>query len=154
MERTFVTLDLENLLAPSRRAGAVQDAIRGVVRAVRKLSSHGVLLGGVAVCDRDLQTDSAWALSDLGIRVHAPEVQGTNASDLSLIDRLRHELPQSATAVVIGSGDHIFAPSASALSADGLRVRLLARPGSVSHALYRAADDFTPLVIQPVLVAV
>jgi NYN domain-containing protein len=65
---------------------------------------------------------------------------GLDAADHQLLRRIQTELPPSCDTVVIGSGDHIFAPVARELRARGLRVEVIACAGSISHELYRAAD--------------
>lgn len=144
MGRIYFTLDLENLLEPSRREGHLAAFIDRLVAKVRGLGARGTMVGGVAVGDRDLQVRTAWQLDDVGIRVHAPENHGPDASDLVLIDYLDHALPGSVDTVVIGSGDHIFAPVAGRLKREGLRIEILALPGHVSNELYRAAHGFIP----------
>lgn len=150
-ERIHVALDLQNLVGSERRDGRLATAIEAVVEAVRCVGERGTLMGGVAVCDRDLQSRSAWALHGVRVRVHTPESDGPDSADLVLIEYLRSALPETATTVVIGSGDHIFAPVARDLMDAEIRVRLLARPGSVSHELYRSAHDYTPLYIPTAL---
>lgn len=145
MERIFVGLDLENLLSPARRGQRLEEAIESLVRTVAQAQGQGVAIGGTAVGDADLQRQTAWALDEVGIRVHAPLRSGADASDFVLLDHLTHYLPASTTAVLIGSGDHIFAPVARALTRLGLKVSALSLRGAISSELYRAVDTFTPL---------
>lgn len=55
------------------------------------------------------------------------------------------DVPSSAQAVVIGSGDRCFAPAAQRLRSDGVAVIVLAEPRKLSGALRGLADEVVPL---------
>jgi hypothetical protein len=71
---------------------------------------------------------------------------GPDGADLALLGVLdRRWLEERFTRLVIGSGDHIFAPVARLARLVGLRVEAVSRPGSISSELYRAVDVWHPL---------
>lgn len=144
-ERIYAAIDLENLLVPARRDGQLQAGLDEVVCHLRRLTLGGRSLGGVAVGDADLGRHAAWPLGELGIRVHVPALIGPDAADLDLIGRMRRETPETANTLIIGSGDHAFAPVATEFGVKGFRIVVLARPGSISHELFAAAHHFEPL---------
>lgn len=141
LERVYSSWDLENLIGSSRHTEFEGAAIAAVAATVRRLGERGIHLGGVAVCDRDLQARTAWELAEVGVRVHACPDRGPNAADLALIGWLHGGLPVTTTTVVIGSGDHIFAPIATELVVTGRRVIVVSRRGSLSRALESAASE-------------
>ena len=65
------------------------------------LAALAVVGIGVAIGDRDLQARTAWNLREVGIRVHAPDTPGPDASDVALIDLLDRAVPSSADTVII-----------------------------------------------------
>jgi len=132
--RVAAYLDVENLLHdPTLDPGPELEAIVGSIRA------EGDLVARVAVGAKDLMARLVPALAASGIRgfVHAG---GRDAADAELIRRITDQLPARADTVVIGSGDHCFAPVARRLRDAGRRVVVLARQGCLSHELYVAAD--------------
>lgn len=62
---------------------------------------------------------------------------GPDGADSALLDVLRDVdwIAQRYDRVIVGSGDHCFAPSATALRVRGILVGVIAREGSVSRSL-------------------
>lgn len=145
VERICFVFDLENLSAVARREGRLSALLDEIVAKARRTARRGVSLGGIGVGDRHLQSVSAFKLADVNVRVHARPSDDPDASDLVLIDYLTNDLPASTDTVVLGSGDHIFAPAVARLTADGRRVIVMAVPGTLSADLYRAASEYVPL---------
>lgn len=145
--RAIFAGDLENVAAEARREGRLHPFLDDLVTKVQRVVGDGILLGGISVCDSDLQKRTAFALRDLNVRVHARPSDDPDAADLVLVDYLVEDLPMVTNLVLLASGDHIFAEPVSDLVARGLRVVVLAVPGHVSSDLYRAATDYVPLDI-------
>ena len=147
MERIFIAADLENLLTVARREGRLAPFLDTFVGTVRRIASRGLLLGGVAVCDTDLQRASAFALAGLNVRVHARPNDEPDAADLRLVEYVLRERPGSTDTVVLASGDHIFVDAVVELTEAGHQVVVVATPGRISHELYRVATRYVPLDI-------
>ena len=66
---------------------------------------------------------------------------GPDGADSALLDVLRDidRVAQRYDRVIVGSGDHCFAPSTTALRARGILVGVVAREGSVSRSLVVSA---------------
>ena len=110
------------------------------------LERRGVLLGGIAIGDVDIVTKTAFALATARIRPQVRRTAGENAADLEIEDYVVRAMPGSTTTLVIASGDGIFARLVRQMRDDrGLRVDIVAVPGTVHHELYRAADRFIPI---------
>lgn len=140
-ERAAIVLDLENLVGPTPSPltpGDLHEALVGLI-------GDRVAVSLVGYCVRQLQRRLAFDLSDLGVRVFGHSDPRPDAADHLILQHLRSEIPASATTVIIGSGDHIFAPIASELRLRGLRVEVAARPGTLAAALYREAECWHPL---------
>ena len=78
--------------------------------------------------------------------------RGINGADHALIEVLSEErMPQRFNAVVIASGDGIFASVAADLAAAGLEVTVVAREGHLSARLRLAAQRVVLLLDAPSL---
>lgn len=150
MERIFVAIDPENVFGDARRDGFELDkTVEATVETLRRIERRGVLLGGIAIGDLDIVTKTAFALAGVRIRPQVRRASGSDAADLELIDYIDRGLPASATTFVLASGDGIFSGLVERVRHRGLRVDIVAVPGTLSHLLYRSADHYIPLVIEP-----
>jgi hypothetical protein len=140
-DRVAIVLDLENLVGFPRSG----EAVSVVAGSIPRIVADRTLVGGVGWCIRSLQGSACFALAPLGIRVHGHSDPSADAADRFLIRYLESELPSSADTVVIGSGDHIFAPTAARLRRLGKKVEVAARPRSLSAALYRECLTWYPI---------
>lgn len=138
-ERFALVLDLENLVHGYRVAGLWDEAAEAVARIVRGLRRRGTLVAAVAVADPVLTRRMAVPLGALGVRIFS-HAGGTDAADRELVRRLETDVPASCDVVVIGSGDHAFAPIARRLRRRGLRVEIAAVPGMDAIDLRDAVD--------------
>ncbi len=137
--RTLHLLDVENL-AGGTAAGpdAIAPSFAAYRATVRVAPGDHVVLGTgpTFAC----AAGAAWP----GARLRVGH--GLDGADLALLDDVDTAFAASHyDRVVIGSGDHLFCPLASALRAHGLAVIVVARDGSVSRDLRRLAL-FRPLV--------
>jgi hypothetical protein len=144
-ERVALYLDLENLLHEHRQARDWDGAMVALASLVHELAARGALVARLAFGDAGLVRKLAFPLGRLGVRCHNHE-GGPDGADLALLQVLEHEIPRSCGTVVIASGDHIFAPIARQLRAEGRRVEVVACAGTVSAELYASADAFTPFM--------
>src|SRR5687767_1886797 len=108
--RAAVALDLENLLFGYRDDGDLEGGLDVLGAALADIRRRATVVMSVGVCDRVLAQQVAVPLAAHGVRVF-PHAGGVDRADLLLIDRLSNELPASCDLVVVGSGDHIFAPA-------------------------------------------
>jgi len=138
-ERIAAFFDLENLLYPLRAKGDIRPGVQALGRFMRELEARGTVVTRLAVCDRPLRRRLCLQLDRLGIRTFT-HWGGFDAADRALVQHLRGDLPASCGVVIIGSGDHAFAPEAARLRAEGRSVEVLALPTSLSGELRRAAD--------------
>lgn len=145
MDRICLAVDLENVSTAARREGRLRSFLDELVVTVRSVGEGALLLGGIGVCDRHLQRESAFRLADLNVRVHARPNDDADSADFVIRGYLEHELPGSTDTVILVSGDHIFADVVERITAGGRTVVLMAVPGSVSADLYRAASHYVPL---------
>lgn len=91
----------------------------------------------IAACNPRLvhQAAATWFPSRWLVR------RGQDGADLALLEAVDPaDLADRYHRVVIGSGDHAFAPLAQAIRALGLPVWVVARAGSLSRDLARASD--------------
>ena len=150
MERIFVACDPENIFGDARRHELdLTRTIDATVDVLRGLERRGILLGGIAIGDLDIVTKTAFALATARIRPQIRRTSGENAADLEIEDYVVRAMPGSTTTLVIASGDGIFARLVVQMRNRGLRVDIVAVPGTVSHELYRAADRFIPIDVRP-----
>lgn len=138
--RIALFLDLENLLHDPIATGGVDRALVELATTMTAMRARGTVVTAVACVDHHLWPAIVFEAARLGIRVHG-HCGGPDAADHDLVGRMCSELPASVDTVVIGSGDHIFAPAARELASRGLHVEVLARSGSISYELYRATKD-------------
>lgn len=149
MERIYVGIDSENIFGDVRHEGFdLSRTVEATVEVLRRIARRGLILGGVAIGDEDLQAKTAFALAAAGIRSHARMTSGPDAADLELLSYLEFGLPRSATTLVLASGDGIFSGLVTRLRRGGLHVDIVAVPGTLSHRLYRSADHYIPLDIE------
>lgn len=128
--RTLHIVDIENLMGDPR-AGA--EAVAGAFRAYLKR---------VGYRPGDLLVVAANPGLAFAIKAGAPGPYclwtrpGTDGADSILVERVSKEFAVArCDRVVIGSGDHAFAPLAAAVHASGNPVVVVSRPGSLSGAL-------------------
>jgi hypothetical protein len=141
MRRTAVALDLENLLGGSLSG----EALTEITQTLGLIREDHIPVALVGYCARGFQRRLAFELAPWGVRVFGHSDPRPDAADRMVLGYLEHELPSSADTVIIGSGDHIFAPAAAALMAKGLRVEVAARPGSLAASLYRRCAKWYPV---------
>ena len=156
-ERAFHALDLENLVGAFGRSrlgrkAALETAVRSAIANYVRVAGvaerdHGVAVGSrrfVAVAAFELPRQIAW-------RVSASVRDGADRVLLDLCDPvfLAHHYER----VVIGSGDHIFAPLAAKLAELGVAVDVVARYGACSGELRRCVRRVAVLGDAEVLVA-
>ncbi|MDQ3483966.1 MAG: NYN domain-containing protein [Actinomycetota bacterium] len=132
-QRALHLIDIENLLGEPR---PVADSVR---RARSAYETH-VLVGEhdlvVVACNHGCALDVGLAYSDARLVVRS----GHDGADLALLDVLsEHDLRDRFDAVVVASGDGIFAEAVAALGGMGLAALVVARPESLSRMLRLAA---------------
>jgi len=111
---------------------------------VRQLISRYAAHVGFGPLDQVIIACSHRAFQTIGFCWPGPQYllrSGPDGADLALLavldtDNIAARFP----AVVIGSGDHIFAPAVTGLTAAGCRVTVATRRGRLSASLARAAD--------------
>jgi hypothetical protein len=146
-DRVLHVVDIENLAGtgdPSRvQVSAVQDWYLSTLglgaddQVVMASSHHGFLNAALG-----------WPHARYRVR------SGRDGADLELLDVLEHENVATRFGhVIIGSGDGGFSDVAESLAADGVRVTVVSRPGSLSAGLARVARDVIYLDIPPLLAA-
>lgn len=149
-ERIFLCADIENLFGDTRRQGfALERTIEATVEVLRRIARRGVLLGGIAIGDADIVKKTAFGLARVRIRPQIRRLAGANAADLELIEYIEGQMPESTTTLVLASGDGIFSSLVDRERARGLHVEIVAVPGTLSFELYRSAERFTPIEIEP-----
>lgn len=135
-------LDLENLLYMERRTSP--QAVRsGFQRLVRCLRSRGDVRFAVGCCDRWLAGMLAPVAVNSGVRIH-PCMIGRECADRELLRRAA-DLPRGADLVVVGSGDHAFAPLVAGLGLSGRRTLVIGRAGGIATSMRAAADEVLEL---------
>lgn len=153
MKKTFLLLDVENLLTPFQRSGRLPEGIRALEAAIHDLVGDGAVLQGIAFCNPRLATEIAWELAPLGVRTFVTPETGPDAADRALSGYAETSLPASVEHVVIGSGDHHFTETAQRLAAGGRSVSMLALAGAVSWVLYSSVEHCALLDGAPAVVA-
>jgi hypothetical protein len=133
--RTLHLVDIENLL------GEPRPAIESVRRARSAYNSH-VLIGDddlvVVACNHGsaLQVGLAYPGARMVLR------SGSDGADLALLEVLaEHDVPTRFEAVVIGSGDGIFAGAVARLAGMGIPVLVVSRAQSLARTLRLAAGS-------------
>ena len=140
-DRTAIALDLENLVG----LPPIDRPLADLKTALGDIARGRTAVSVVGYCARPLQRKLAFELARFGVRVFGHADRTPDAADRLLVEHVTSALPRSVGTVVIGSGDHIFAPVAASLRRRGLRVEVVARPGTLSSALYSACDRWYPV---------
>ncbi|MDA8317156.1 MAG: hypothetical protein M0010_18595 [Actinomycetota bacterium] len=139
--RAFHALDLENLVGAfgrkrRARAATLEGAVRAAIANYVRVAGLGECDHGVAVGSRRFVRIAAFELPhQIAWRVSAPVPDGADQALLDLCDP--GFLAQHYERVVIGSGDHFFAPFAAQLAGLGVAVDVVARHGACSSELRR-----------------
>lgn len=132
--RTLMLIDIENLVGSGHVTAAevacVRDQIRryapGPTQAIVATSAGGTLV----------EAGLGWPGARLTWQ------RGADGADRALIDVATSEhIAERYTHVVIGSGDHAFAPIAATLRRRGVHVTVVTGAGRMSAALYLASDE-------------
>ncbi len=141
--RTLHLLDVENLVENEL---STQSVIAMWNKFVAAVDPRWDDLSTVAVARRHAAT-TFFALPPGVRRVIGPN--GPDGADLALIDSIDIDWAvRNFGRVVIGSGDHIFAPLARQLGARGMQVLLVTCGGYCSAELYRACTAHVTLCTQ------
>lgn len=145
--RIAVFLDLENLLHPFIERGALREGLRRLGRLLASLGDHGTIVMCVAVCNFRLASLVATEMAIAGVPIRTfTHPGGEDAADHALIDRIHRDLPPSCGTVAIGSGDGIFAETATELAQSGHRVEAIGVPGQTAAVLKLVANAFHRLI--------
>jgi hypothetical protein len=138
VERCMHLVDVENLAGRGHRDPAAVAAASAEFR-----QTAGVAGGDLVVVGCDRTPSHRFAVSALwrGSRVVAG--RGPDGADVALLAAADEERLRSGRfgTVVIGSGDRIFAPLTAALAGVGVRVVVVARPGSLAASLRDVAYE-------------
>jgi hypothetical protein len=140
--RTLHLVDLENLCAnPVAPAPVVRQVLDDYLRIARWRSGDHVRIavnGGMLL-------RIGW---DLPVPANLHAVKGEDAADVML---LAHEPPELVVRrfgrLVIGSGDHCFAPRARAARDLGVAVTVVSRPRSLARVL--TGEGFAIRLLEP-----
>lgn len=132
--RALVLLDLENLAGdPLVGLAAAQEVVRRVLRSAEIRTGDHVIVG----CNPRLGLTAAAACPGARLVIGC----GPDGADRALLATVEpDDAARRFERVVIGSGDHAFAPLARALRLRGVDVTVISRPGSCSQHLVPAAD--------------
>ncbi len=93
-DRLAVYLDVENLVHPFRESGGWASAIQMTANLLGRLRALGTVVTALGVCDQDVWGHMAFSLAEHGVRVFT-HGGGPDAADLSLVQRMRTDLPAS-----------------------------------------------------------
>lgn len=140
--RKLVAVDLENLALRPVLDEKVTRAIDLELRRAYPLDPRDLVYVGGS--PRNGYPCRLFAELNHGAVVLRP---GRDGADLALIDCVR-AIPEASfrsdihpvTEFVVGSGDHAFVEVARELKARGLRITVIARPGSLNRSLASSAD--------------
>lgn len=132
--RTLHLIDVENIAGLARpteaEVAAALDRYRG---AVTVAPWDQVVLAA----NRTTAASAGWVWP--GVLVRA--ASGPDGADLALLAEAdAAHVARRFDRVMIASGDHLFAERAMELRARGVRVEVVARPGSLAQSLRRVAD--------------
>ena len=143
--RRYVAVDIENINGGSvRDTRRADEAFQAVAAAVQLADGEQVVIG--------VGPSSLLASAVVRPRARMVMGRGINGADHALIEVLSEErMPQRFNAVVIASGDGIFASVAADLAAAGLEVTVVAREGHLSARLRLAAQRVVLLLDAPSL---
>jgi hypothetical protein len=132
--RRLVVVDVENIAGGPCTTEAMAQWVR------RRLADAGVLTSDdmvtVAV-DQGGMAAVAWAW-ETARRLPG---RGENGADLALLEVLAERIPERYGAVVLASGDGIFADAVTELVAQGVHVTVVAHEVSLSRRLRAAASE-------------
>lgn len=144
-QRALVLLDLENLAGgPRFGVSTARRLVMAVLRTTKARHGDHVIVGcnpalGVTVAE-------AWPRARLVVR------SGRDGADQALIDAAEPaDIARRYRRLVLGSGDHLFAPLAGAARRLGVRVTVVGRQGAISQHLVPFADEVLTIVPQPIL---
>lgn len=140
-DRIAVILDLENLIG----LPPIERPLSQLIQALDRIIEGRTVVSAVGYCAVPLQRRLLFRMQPLGVRIFGHSERTPDAADRLLLRHLDAELPASVDTVVLGSGDHIFAPTAAALRARNLRIEVAARPGTLSADLYKECSCWHPV---------
>lgn len=139
-DRTHHYIDIENLAGNGRLLS--QDVV-----GVRDRFQQAV-----APDEMDLFTVGCDSSNAFHVRSAFPGARlvvgrGPDGADLALIEAMQEDMQSGAwsTQVLLGSGDHIFAPILAAMAGEGAITRVVGIEGHTSHRLKLAAHHTTLL---------
>ena len=130
----FHVVDLENLMGEFHEDWTY---VQSSVEAYKRIS--GWQCGDAAIISGHPKLVTALGDHAHDFRVKAAKC-GVNGADLALMQIMLNE-PLVHDCLLIGSGDGAFAPIAENARSRGIHVVVLARPGSLSTALKKAACE-------------
>ena len=142
LARTFRTihfLDIENLCSAAIvTTTQVEDALTDYIRCVGIADTDLVV---IAANTTNAPTAYFTARRMLSARL-LPPGSGKDAADLALLEAI-NSTPNitSFDTVIIGSGDHIFAPTLAHIAAQGINTIAVSRAGALSSTLRLAAHS-------------
>lgn len=132
MERTLVAVDLENLVGGADPSALVLDQAVQALATLRDSSNQVVV-----AASHHLAARAAWRLPWVRWRWRS----GPDGADLALVEVLDHErVSERFAAVVLVSGDEIFAEPLAALAAAGTRTTVISSRRALSRRLRLAAQ--------------
>jgi hypothetical protein len=132
MERTLVAVDLENLVGGADPSALVLDQAVQALATLRDPSNQVVV-----AASHHLAVRAAWRLPWVRWRWRS----GPDGADLALVEVLNHErVSERFAAVVVISGDGIFAEPLAALAAAGTRTTVISSRRALSRRLRLAAQ--------------
>lgn len=140
-QRSFHIVDVENLCGSGQPRPAT---VRAMFERYGQAAGMQAEDHGVASVNRSVLPCVLYEL------VHQlrwiPAGTGCDAADRALLEAVDEALlARRYRRVVIGSGDHAFAPLAERLVSSGIQVTVVARKGAVNWKLYRSSTGCTLL---------
>ena len=148
--RAAVLLDLENLLYPERQISP--DVVRaGFAQILQVVAELADVRHVIACCDGWLAGMVTPVSARAGVRIH-PCAIGKDCADNSLLARAA-DIPASVNALIVGSGDHAFAPLVAAQALAGRHTVVIGRRGGIALALRTAAHRVVELPPREVALA-
>lgn len=140
--RVAALLDLENLLHAARHVSghAIRAEFLALVEQIRRI---GDVRHAVACCDWWLAGILTPVAAPSGVRIFAGR-SGKDRADGELLRRAA-DVPRSTQALVLGSGDGIFAPLVAAQALAGRLTTVVGVAGSIATSLRAAAHEVVEL---------
>ena len=142
--RTLHLVDIENLIGIDPKRASIHDVRQAFGRyaeAARQRANDLLIVG----CNPELAIKVADSLRGAG-RIKSRT--GADGADTALLETIDIDLwSKRFDRIVIGSGDHIFAPAVIDLTTAGLEVTVVARTGHVSRHLRSTGAAFRPMKI-------